>query len=173
MLFFYFFKFSKTYFQAFKKWNQTKSRNLPQWCICCLIASFKKGGKIQTGLNCEYDGLSKVILTLSHSRNWSNNLYLHQQVGTVMMLFTRQNLEKAQLIEYNNASSILESNYNASLDTKLIIHGFGSSCHRVWAREMRLSFLAVVSSSKKDFVFCVRNTSFVRESKFSSENRSL
>ena len=76
------------------------------------------------------------------------NLYLHQQVGTVMMLFTRQNLEKAQLIEYNNATSILESNYNASLDTKLIIHGFGSSCHRVWAREMRLSFLAVVSSSK-------------------------
>ena len=72
-----------------------------------------------------------------------------------MMLFTRQNLEKAQLIEYNNATSILESNYNASLDTKLIIHGFGSSCHRVWAREMRLSFLAVVSSSKKDFVFCV------------------
>ena len=88
-------------------------------------------------------------------RNWSNNLYLHQQVGTVMMLFTRQNLEKAQLIEYNNATSILESNYNASLDTKLIIHGFGSSCHRVWAREMRLSFLAVVSSSKKDFVYCL------------------
>ena len=70
-----------------------------------------------------------------------------------MMLFTRQNLEKAQLIEYNNATSILESNYNASLDTKLIIHGFGSSCHRVWAREMRLSFLAVVSSSKNNFVY--------------------
>jgi hypothetical protein len=95
------------------------------------------------------------ILEKLRFRNWSNNLYLHQQVGTVMMLFTRQNLEKAQLIEYNNATSILESNYNASLDTKLIIHGFGSSCHRVWAREMRLSFLAVVSSSKKDFVFCV------------------
>ena len=70
-----------------------------------------------------------------------------------MMLFTRQNLEKAQLIEYNNATSILESNYNASLDTKLIIHGFGSSCHRVWAREMRLSFLAVVSSSKTNFFY--------------------
>ena len=68
-----------------------------------------------------------------------------EEVGTVMMLFTRQNLEKAQLIEYNNVTSVLESNYNASLNTKLIIHGFGSSCHRVWAREMRLSFLAVVS----------------------------
>ena len=67
-----------------------------------------------------------------------------EEVGTVMMLFTRQNLEKAQFIEYNNVTSILESNYNASLDTKLVIHGFGSSCNRVWAREMRLSFLAVV-----------------------------
>ena len=40
---------------------------MAQWCICCLISSSKEGGKIQTGLNCEYDGLSEVILTLSHS----------------------------------------------------------------------------------------------------------
>ena len=32
------------------------------------LLSFKKGGKIQTGLNCEYDGLSKVVLSLSRSR---------------------------------------------------------------------------------------------------------
>ena len=50
-----------------EKLNQTKSRNLPLWCICCLISSSKKGGKIQAGLDCEYDGLSEVILTLSHS----------------------------------------------------------------------------------------------------------
>jgi hypothetical protein len=36
-------------------------------CIFCLLTSFKKGGKIQTGLNCEYDGLSEVVLSLSHS----------------------------------------------------------------------------------------------------------
>ena len=52
-----------------KKRNQTKSRNLLQMCIFCLLSSFKKGGKIQTGLNCEYDSLSEVILSLSHSRN--------------------------------------------------------------------------------------------------------
>ena len=38
-------------------------------CIFCLLSSFKKGGKIQTGLNCEYDGLSEVMLSLSHSRH--------------------------------------------------------------------------------------------------------
>ena len=34
-----------------------------------LLSDFfiQKGGEIQKGLNCEYDGLSKVILTLSHS----------------------------------------------------------------------------------------------------------
>ena len=34
-----------------------------------LLSDFfnQKGGKIQTGLNCEYDGLSEVFLTLSHS----------------------------------------------------------------------------------------------------------
>ena len=40
-------------------------------CIFCLLSSFKKGGEIQTGLNCEYDGLSEVILTLSHSSAYS------------------------------------------------------------------------------------------------------
>ena len=51
-----------------------------------------------------------------------------------------------QVLEYNNVTSVTESNFNASLPTKVIIHGFGSSCTKVWAREMRLSFLAVVGT---------------------------
>ena len=35
--------------------------------IFSLPSSFKKEGKIQTGLNCEYDGLSEACLSLSHS----------------------------------------------------------------------------------------------------------
>ena len=38
-------------------------------CIFCLLSSFKKEGKIQTGLNCEYDVLSETCLSLSHSRH--------------------------------------------------------------------------------------------------------
>ena len=49
------------------------------------------------------------------------------------------------MLEYNNISSVLESHFNVSLPTKFIIHGFGSSCSKVWPREMRLSFLHVVS----------------------------
>ena len=48
-----------------------------------------------------------------------------EEVGTVMMLFTRQNKDKPQLIEYNNVTTVLDSNYNASQETKLIIQVFG------------------------------------------------
>jgi hypothetical protein len=36
--------------------------------------------------------------------------------------------------------------FNASLPTKVIIHGFGSTCLRMWANEMRNALLSVVSN---------------------------
>jgi hypothetical protein len=48
-------------------------------------------------------------------------------------------------MDYNNVTAVKESHFNASLPIKIIIHGFGSRCLRTWAREMRVSFLAVVS----------------------------
>ena len=57
-----------------------------------------------------------------------------------------------QLLEYNNVTTVSNSFFNASSPTKVIIHGFGSSCDKVWAREMRLSFLAVVSFNWKEDV---------------------
>ena len=56
-----------------------------------LLSNFfiQKGGKIQTGLNCEYDGLSEVILTLPHSRKFTkkfgnkviNRQYFRRKTG--------------------------------------------------------------------------------------------
>ncbi len=40
--------------------------------------------------------------------------------------------------------SVQESNFNVSNPLKMIIHGFGSGCNKVWPKEMRLSFLKVV-----------------------------
>ena len=57
-----------------------------------------------------------------------------------------------QVLEYNNVTTVSNSFFNASSPTKVIIHGFGSSCDKVWAREMRLSFLAVVSLDWKEDV---------------------
>ena len=57
----------------------------------------------------------------------------------------RANRDLSQVLDYNNMTAVVESNFNASLPIKIIIHGFGSTCLRLWAREMRVSFLAVVS----------------------------
>ena len=44
-----------------------KSDKIKEFAVNVHFLSFKKGGKIQTGLNCEYDGLSEACLSLSHS----------------------------------------------------------------------------------------------------------
>ena len=44
-----------------------KSDKIKEFAANVLLSSLKKGGKIQTGLNCEYDDLSEVMLNLSHS----------------------------------------------------------------------------------------------------------
>ena len=73
------------------------------------------------------------------------------------MLYTKQNLKKEQLINYNNITSLLKSNYNASLDTKFIIHGFSDSCQNVWAKDMRLSLLKEVSN-KNTYLFDIMSS---------------
>ena len=47
------------------------------------------------------------------------------------------------MLDYLNVTSITSSHFNVSNPTKIIIHGFGSSCTKIWPREMRLSFLQV------------------------------
>ena len=66
-----------------------------------------------------------------------------EEIGTVFYLYTRSNNEQAQMLDYLNVTSITSSNFNVSNPTKIIIHGFGSSCTKIWPREMRLSFLQV------------------------------
>ena len=58
-----------------------------------------------------------------------------------------QNRDVASSLAYTNLSGTISPHFNESVPLKVIVHGFGSSCHRVWPREMRLSFLAVVSVS--------------------------
>ena len=71
-----------------------------------------------------------------------------EEIRTVFYLYTLKNKEIPQVLEYNNITTVSQSNFNASAPTKIIIHGFGSSCNKIWPREMRLSFLAVVRSLK-------------------------
>lgn len=50
------------------------------------------------------------------------------------------NLEAAGLLD-----AALALGFNNSLSTKMIVHGFGSSCSLVWVHELRSALMAVVS----------------------------
>ncbi|KAA0203368.1 hypothetical protein HAZT_HAZT002216 [Hyalella azteca] len=67
-----------------------------------------------------------------------------EEINTKFLLFTRKNPEAAQIFDPNNATSMQASNFDAESLTKVIVHGFGSSCHRVWVREMRAALLTMV-----------------------------
>ncbi|CAG7822757.1 unnamed protein product, partial [Allacma fusca] len=68
-----------------------------------------------------------------------------EEIGTKFLLFTRQNRQVPEVFSYFNFTSMYGSYFNSSIPTKVIIHGFGSTCNRIWASEMRLALLSVVS----------------------------
>ena len=64
------------------------------------------------------------------------------------MFYDRTSRNLAQVIPYR-PGHLEVTQFNGSLPTKVIIHGFGSSCNRVWAHEMREALLFTVSSPPK------------------------
>ena len=44
-----------------------------------------------------------------------------------MWLFTRKNKKKGQKLKYNKKKTIQKSNFDPSIDTKFIVHGFDYS----------------------------------------------
>lgn len=68
-----------------------------------------------------------------------------EEINTRFFLYTPRNRDTPHPLVYNNATTILTSPYNASLPSKVMIHGFGSSCQRIWAKEMRTALISVVS----------------------------
>ena len=66
------------------------------------------------------------------------------QVNTKFLLFTRHNADSEQIFAINNSTSMISSHFDPQKLTKVIIHGFGSSCYRVWVREMRVALLTMV-----------------------------
>lgn len=66
-----------------------------------------------------------------------------EEINTRFFLYTARSRDTPHPLVYNNASTIMTSPYNASLPTKVMIHGFGSSCQRIWAKEMRTALISV------------------------------
>ena len=97
---------------------------------------------------------TKILLIFS-----SINLF---QINTQILLYTRRNRKIPDVISYSNISGTLPlTKFNISAPLKVIIHGFGSSCQRVWPSEMRLALLTVVGALKR--ISCMRMTIFLQK----------
>ena len=73
-----------------------------------------------------------------------------EEIATRFLLYStastrNRDRDVPHFMTYNNATSVAGAPFNASLPTKVMIHGFGSSCTRVWAKEMREALIRVVS----------------------------
>ena len=68
-----------------------------------------------------------------------------EELNTRYLLYTRRNPDVPHIMTHSNANSIRTSPYNSSLPSKIIIHGFGGSCQRIWAKQMRKTLINVVS----------------------------
>lgn len=66
-----------------------------------------------------------------------------ESISTTFMLYTKRNPSEGQRLDYDNSSTLLASNFNASNDVKIIIHGFGSSSKRPWVLQMTEALLYV------------------------------
>lgn len=68
-----------------------------------------------------------------------------EEIGTRFMVYTRHG--DVEIYDWDNYTMIggRGSRFNASNPSKIIIHGFGSTCNRMWASEMRQALMAVVS----------------------------
>lgn len=65
-------------------------------------------------------------------------------IGTQFWLFTREMLATPEPLRYDdNGTSLHRSHFNSSRPVKIIVHGFGSSGHRAWVKQMTDNLLHV------------------------------
>ena len=63
---------------------------------------------------------------------------------TEFLLYTRNNIDEEQFLNYNNTDSIKNSNFNPKLPLKIIIHGFGNNRSTPWIHLLKEEILGVV-----------------------------
>lgn len=74
-----------------------------------------------------------------------------EDVGTRFLLYNARRARgdtPLMDVPFSNLSAVFDwagQAYNVSAPTKIIVHGFGSSCEYVWAYEMRSALMSVVS----------------------------
>ncbi|XP_052686468.1 pancreatic lipase-related protein 2-like [Crassostrea angulata] len=64
-----------------------------------------------------------------------------EEIGTEFLLFTRRNPSNPDRLDYVSQSSVVSSQFQRSVQTKIIIHGFANTVKTTWLYKMKRSFL--------------------------------
>ncbi|XP_052686467.1 pancreatic lipase-related protein 2-like [Crassostrea angulata] len=64
-----------------------------------------------------------------------------EEIGTEFLLFTRRNPSNPDRLDYVSQSSVLSSQFQSSVQTKIIIHGFANTVKTTWLYNMKDAFL--------------------------------
>ncbi|KAK6188484.1 hypothetical protein SNE40_004650 [Patella caerulea] len=66
-----------------------------------------------------------------------------EAVNATLNLFTRKNPTTSQLLRYQDKTTISNSNYNPSIPTKILVHGFLSNGHQEYMIQLTKTFLEI------------------------------
>ena len=70
------------------------------------------------------------------------------ETRTRFLLWTRQNPSRTQELMFEDLQSVVDSNFNASLKTKVLVHGYTGGGAQSWVIRMKAGFLEKGKASK-------------------------
>ena len=82
------------------------------------------------------------------------------ETRTRFLLWTRQNPSSYQELMFEDLQSVVDSNFNASLKTKVLVHGYTGDGDQSWVIRMKSGFLEKgksfkgISRAASKYLFC-------------------
>ena len=97
-----------------------------------------------------------VFLTLLANTNSQENGISTDETLTQYYLWSKANPNQEQELLFGNTESVLASNFNANLPTKVLVHGFTDSGKTSWVIRVKNEFLQKGTKKRTQF----ENTEF-------------
>ena len=82
-----------------------------------------------------------VLIYTSYAASIKDDTISTDETRTKFLLWTRQNPSGTQELLFEDLSSVVNSNFNSTLKTKVLVHGYTGSGTQSWVTHMKDSFL--------------------------------
>jgi len=85
--------------------------------------------------------LTSFLIYFTNAASIKDDTISTDETKTKFLLWTRQNPTGTQELLFEDLSSVVNSNFNSTLKTKVLVHGYSGSGTQSWVTNMRDSFL--------------------------------